>query len=60
MYINLSDETMETIYNSLRCTKQSLKKQLEQNVKSNKREIIIYQLEKVDDALFVWEEFLNS
>lgn len=60
MYINLSSETMETIYNSLRSTKQNLKKQLNQNIDQNKKEIITHQLEEVEDALFIWEEFLNG
>ena len=64
MEINLSIETINTVYNSLRSSKQSLKFQLEVSlpngkVNPNKKEIIEHQLEEVEDALSVFEELIG-
>lgn len=60
MEINLSEETIKTVYNSLRSSKQSLKRQLEANVQNpNKKEIIEHQLAEVEDALQVFEELMD-
>ena len=60
MEINLSKETIKTVYNSLRSSKQSLKRQLEANVQNpNKKEIIEHQLAEVEDALQVFEELMD-
>ena len=60
MEINLSNETINTVYNSLRYSKQGLKRQLEnEKVNSNKKEIIEHQLAEVEDALAVFEELIG-
>lgn len=64
MEINLSSETINTVYNSLRSSKQSLKFQLEVSlpngkVNPNKKEIIEHQLKEVEDALLVFEELVG-
>ena len=60
MEINLSNETINTVYNSLRCSKQELKWQLKnEKVNPNKKEIIEHQLAEVEDALAVFEELIG-
>ena len=59
MVINLSEEVIETIYNSLRATKQDLKRQLNEENKFDKKVIIKYQIEEVEDALAVFEELMD-
>lgn len=61
MVINLSDETINTIYNSLKCSKQILNKQLSNGrISSNKKEIIKCQLAEVEDALYMFEELMDN
>lgn len=61
MEINLSTETIETVYNSLRSSKQSLQRQLENpKASSNKKEIIKHQITEVEDALAVFEELMEN
>ena len=61
MEINLSNETINTVYNSLRCSKQELKWQLKnEKVNPNKKEIIEHQLAEVEDALAVFEELIGA
>lgn len=65
MVINLSEETIKTVYNALRNSKQELKWQLEVSlpngkVNPNRKEIIEHQLEEVEDALFVFEELMDN
>lgn len=65
MEINLSEEVINTVCNSLRSSKQGLKSQLEygipnKKVNPNRKEIIEHQLEEVEDALAVFEELLDS
>ena len=58
--MSLSDEVMDTVMNSLRCSKQTLKKQLktaEEKKNLNKVEIIKHQLDEVQYALNVFEGF---
>ena len=60
MQMNLSEEVMNTVMNSLRCSKQTLKKQLktaEETQNLNKVEIIKHQLDEVEYALEVFEGF---
>ena len=60
MEINLSNETINTVYNSLKNSKQELKWQLKnEKVNPNKKEIIKYQLAEVEDALAVFEELIR-
>ena len=59
MEINLSEETINTIYNSLKCSKHSLKLQIRKEKSANKIEIIKHQIAEVEDALQVFEEFMN-
>lgn len=58
--MNLSSEVMDTVMNSLRCSKQTLKKQLkkaEEKQDLKKVEIIKSQLDDVLYALEVFEGF---
>lgn len=60
MEMNLSEEVMETVMNSLQCSKQTLRKQLktaEAKQDQNKVEIIKHQLDEVLYALEVFEGF---
>lgn len=60
MQMNLSEEVMEIVMNSLQCSKQTLKKQLktaEAKQDLNKVEIIKHQLDEVLYALEVFEGF---
>lgn len=64
MEINLSNETITTVYNSLRNSRSTLKHQLEVKipmgkVSLNKMMIIKNQLEEVEDALSVFEELME-
>ena len=64
MVINLSDETIKTIYNSLKDSRYNLKRQLgikpsNRNISPSKIEIIEHQLEEVEDALAVFEELIE-
>lgn len=61
MEINLSTETIKTVYNALRSNKQSLKRQLNNEKTSvNKKEIIKNQLAEVEEALQVFEELIEN
>ena len=61
MVINLSEETIQTVYNSLRDTRHSLRWRLEsRNVTPSKKEIYAHQLAEVEDALQVFGELLDS
>lgn len=60
MEINLSNETINTVYNSLRSTKRSLGWQLNGEKNADKKEIIKYQIEEVEDALAVFEELMET
>ena len=55
MQMNLSEETVQTIIDSLNCSKQILKKQFKIEI-GLKQEIIKFQLEEVLDALSIMEE----
>lgn len=55
MIINLSTETLNTLYNSLKCSEYTLKQQVKNN-EGNKKEIAAYQLEEVKYALRIIEE----
>lgn len=59
MEINLSEETIKTVYNSLRDSRHGLKRQLNGKFNPNKKEIIKHQLEEVEDALFVFDELME-
>ena len=60
MEINLSNEVIEAVYNSLRSSKHDLKRQLENNANNtNKREIIKHQINDVENALQVFEELIE-
>ena len=58
MNINLSEETIKTIYFSLKSTKTDLKRQ-KKNEKESEVGLIDYKLEKIEDALFVFEEIME-
>ena len=57
MTINLSNETITTVYNSLKSNQQSLKRQLKLN--PNKTEIIEHQLDEIENALQVFNELIE-
>ena len=54
MEIHVSDKIIDTIYNSLTASKQSLKKQLLKADTETKREVIKSQLADIDEALKVF------
>ena len=56
MEIMISDKILDTIYNSLTASKQSLKKQLLKADTETKREVIKSQLAEVDEALDIFEQ----
>lgn len=61
MVMNLSEQTVKTIYNSLKATWSSLHKQAQDCVlleNEQKLAIIKHQLGEVEDAMMVIEEFL--
>ena len=55
MEIKVSENVIETVINSLRASKQSLKKQLLTADTETKREIIKSQLAEVEEALNVFD-----
>lgn len=57
MTINLSQETINTIHNALKCSEHSLKRNM-QTASANRKEIIKSQLAEVQEALQVIEELL--
>lgn len=64
MEIQINQEVIDTVCNSLRASKQSLRNQLRsdglsQNLSLNKRTIIEHQLADVEEALRVFE-YLDS
>jgi hypothetical protein len=64
MEINLSAETIKTVYNSLRSNRHSLKYSLEHTIPNgkmhiNRKEIIEYQLAEVEEALQIFEELME-
>ena len=56
MEIHVSDKIIDTIYNSLTASKQSLKKQLLKADTETKREVIKSQLSDVDEALGIFTQ----
>lgn len=59
MEINLSDQTIKTVHNSLRASRQSLKEQLRMAKTGRKSAILTSQLEEMEDALCVIEELVE-
>lgn len=59
MEVNMSAETITTVYNALRDSKASLNRQLSKKIADNKKAIIEHQLEEVEDALFLFEELMD-
>ena len=59
MNIQVSQEVIDTVCNSLRASKQSLRNQLRNTAEGNKKEIIEHQLADVEEALRVFE-YLES
>lgn len=58
MEIKVTQEVVDTVCNSLRASKQSLRNQLRnETLPKNKKEIIEYQLADVTEALRVFEYF---
>ena len=54
MNIKVSEQTIDTVCNSLRASKHSLKSQLSRAIDENKKEIIEHQLNDVEHALSVF------
>lgn len=54
MDIKIKQEVIDTVCNSLRASKQSLRNQL-RNAEGNKKEIIEHQLADVEEALQVFQ-----
>jgi hypothetical protein len=59
MDIKIKQEVIDTVCNSLRASKQSLRNQLRNVATDNKKEIIEHQLADVEEALKVFE-YLES
>jgi hypothetical protein len=57
MEIQISQEVIDTVLNSLRASRQSLRNQLRNAATDNKKEIIEHQLADVEEALRVFEYF---
>lgn len=57
MDIKVKQEVIDTVCNSLRASKQSLRNQLRNVTNSTKEEIIKYQLAEVEEALQVFQHF---
>lgn len=57
MEINVSNDVINTVCNSLRDSRRSLKLQLEGKIKKGKKEIIEHQIAEVEKALRVFEYF---
>ena len=55
MNIQVSQEVIDTVCNSLRASKQSLRNQLRNATDDNKKNIIEYQLADVEEALRVFQ-----
>lgn len=53
--MTINQSVIDTACNSLRASRQSLRNQL-QSAKGNKKDIIIYQLADVEEALRVFEK----
>jgi hypothetical protein len=59
MDIKIKQEVIDTVCNSLRASKQSLRNQLRSAAEDNKKEIITHQPADVEEALKVFE-YLES
>ena len=64
MEINLSAETIKTVYNSLRSNRHSLKYSLEHKIPNgkmhiSKKEIIEHQIAEIEEALQIFEELME-
>jgi hypothetical protein len=57
MEIQINREVIDTVCNSLRASRQSLRNQLRNATDPNKKEIIEHQLADVEKALRVFEHF---
>jgi hypothetical protein len=57
MEIKVSEDVIETVCNSLRASKRSLQQQLRLAVDKRKEDIIKSQLDKVEEALRLFEQF---
>lgn len=55
MDIKIKQEVIDTVCNSLRASKQSMRNQLRNATDPNKKEIITYQLADVEEALKVFQ-----
>jgi hypothetical protein len=55
MEIKVSENIIETVCNSLRASKHSLRTQLSQSADETKKEILEHQLAEVEEALFVFD-----
>lgn len=59
MEINISEQTIQTVYNSLRATAHGLKSRIRKTKTSRDLIILNTQLEEVEDALFTFAELLE-
>lgn len=61
MTINLSEETIQTVYIALTDSKNIVQKQLKSNAISKRvREILEYQMEEIQNALSVFGELMEE
>lgn len=59
MEINISEQTIQTVYNSLRATAHDLKSRIRKAKTSRELAILNAQLEEVEDALLTFTELLE-
>lgn len=59
MEINISEQTIQTVYNSLRATAHDLKTRMQRAKTSRELTILNAQLEEVEAALFTFAELLE-
>lgn len=59
MEINISEQTIQTVYNSLRATAHDLKTRMQRAKTSRELTILNAQLEAVEGALFTFAELLE-
>lgn len=55
MEIKVSENVIETVCNSLRASKQSLRSQLSHTTEETKKAVLEHQLAEVEEALFVFD-----
>lgn len=58
MEIKLSEEIVETVYNSLRASHKHLHQRLLKHTNPNEKEILEHQIKEVKEALIIFEKLI--